>query len=183
VLHGVVSTGPPELIDIILRNGFRDLLRERYTDAASCQEDLLQLVNGSSRFPTLEDFLRELAFLTAIKEERHPEEIMEDGVVLSSIHQAKGLEWTAVFMVWCSEGMMPLALALKKLGGEEEERRLFYVTATHKKNRLYLCYPLTDYAWGIGNLTVSPSRFVTELSPYAARAKDCSYDQWLIDGK
>jgi DNA helicase-2/ATP-dependent DNA helicase PcrA len=182
-LQDAGSDSPPELIDIILRNGYRDLLQERYADAASREEDLLQLANFSSRFSTLEDFLSELALLTGITEENRPEEIVEDRVVLSSIHQAKGLEWTAVFMVWCSEGMMPLSRALKEPGGEEEERRLFYVAATRAKDHLYLCYPLTDYARGMGNLPVSPSRFILELSPYASRAKDRPYDQWLIDGE
>ena len=177
------STSPPELIDIILKSGYRDLLREKYADAASREEDLLQLANFSSRFSTLEDFLSELALLTGITEESRPEGSVEDSVVLSSIHQAKGLEWTAVFMVWCSEGMIPLARALKEPGGEEEERRLFYVAVTRAKDHLYLCYPLTDYARGMGQLPVSPSRFIMELSPYSARVKDRPYDQWQIDGE
>ncbi len=182
-LHGTGSTSPPELIDVILKSGYRDLLREKYADAASREEDLLQLANFSSRFSTLEDFLSELALLTGITEENRPEGSVEDSVVLSSIHQAKGLEWMAVFMVWCSEGMIPLARALKEPGGEEEERRLFYVAVTRAKDHLYLCYPLTDYARGMGQLPVSPSRFIMELSPYSARVKDRPYDQWQIDGE
>jgi len=182
-LQDAGAVSPPQLIDIILRNGYLDLLRERYADAASREEDLLQLANFSSRFSTLDGFLSELALLTGIMEESRPEEISGDRVVLSSIHQAKGLEWTTVFMVWCSEGMMPLSRALKEPGGEEEERRLFYVAATRAKDHLYLCYPLTDYSRGMGNLPVSPSRFILELSPYTARAKDRPYDQWLIDGE
>jgi DNA helicase-2/ATP-dependent DNA helicase PcrA len=84
-------------------------------------------------------------------------------------------------MIWCSEGMIPLARALKEPGGEEEERRLFYVATTRAKDELYLCYPLTDYARGMGNLPVSPSRFIMELSSYSAKAKDRPYDQWQID--
>jgi DNA helicase II / ATP-dependent DNA helicase PcrA len=181
-LRGAESTSPPDLIDVILKNGYRELLRERYTDAASREEDLLQLANFSSRFSSLDAFLSELALLTGITEGSHPEEIAEDRVVLTSIHQAKGLEWMAVFMVWCSEGMIPLARALKEPGGEEEERRLFYVAATRAKDHLYLSYPLTDYARGMGNLPVSPSRFIMELAPYTARSEDRPYDQWLIDG-
>ena len=180
-LNKTGSTSPPELIDIILKSGYRDLLREKYTDAASREEDLLQLANFASRFSTLEDFLSELALLTGITEESRPEGIVEDSVVLSSIHQAKGLEWIAVFMVWCSEGMIPLARTLKEPGGEEEERRLFYVAVTRAKDHLYLCYPLTDYARGMGHLPVSPSRFIMELSPYSARVKDRPFDQWQID--
>ena len=169
------------MIDAVLRSGYRDLLREGYSDASSREEDLIQLANFSSRFASLADFLSELALLTNITENDSQEETAQDRVVLSSIHQAKGLEWTAVLMIWCSEGMMPLARALKEPGGEEEERRLFYVATTRAKDQLYLCYPLTDYARGMGHLPVSPSRFIMELSPYSARAKDRPYEQWLID--
>lgn len=178
---GRAEAPPSELIDAIFGSGYRDLLRERYTDAASREEDLRQVANFSSRFPTLADFLSELALLTGMSEENTEEQSSEDRVVLSSIHQAKGLEWTAVLMIWCSEGMIPLARALKEEGGEEEERRLFYVATTRAKDQLYLCYPLTDYGRGMGHLPVSPSRFIMELSPYSARSKDRPYDQWMID--
>ena len=149
-LHGCESSNPSILIETILKSGYGDLLRERHTDAASREDDLIQFANYSSRFPSLEDFLSELALLTGVDEESRPEEIQEERVVLSSIHQAKGLEWKSVLMIWCSEGMIPLARALKEPGGEEEERRLFYVATTRAKDELYLCYPLTDYARGDG---------------------------------
>jgi DNA helicase II / ATP-dependent DNA helicase PcrA len=180
-LHGCDSSHPSILIETILKSGYSDLLRERHTDAASREDDLIQFANFSSRFTSLEDFLSELALLTGVNEESPAEEIPGDRVVLSSIHQAKGLEWTVVLMIWCCEGMMPLARALKEPGGEEEERRLFYVATTRAKDELYLCYPLTDYARGMGNLPVSPSRFIMELSSYSAKAKDRPYDQWQID--
>ncbi len=179
-LHDTASTSPQELVDVILKNGYRDLLREKYTDACSREEDLMQLANFSARFSSLEGFLSELALLTGVTEHQ-AEDSTEDRVVLTSIHQAKGLEWTVVFMVWCCEGMIPLARALKEPGGEEEERRLFYVASTRAKDNLYFCYPLTDYSRGMGNLPVSPSRFIMELAPYTARGKDRPYDQWLID--
>ena len=180
-LHGCNSSNPSILIETILKSGYSDLLRERHTDAVSREDDLIQFANFSSRFISLDDFLSELALLTGVNEESRPEEIHEDRVVLSSIHQAKGLEWKTVIMIWCSEGMMPLARALREPGGEEEERRLFYVATTRAKDELYLCYPLTDYARGMGNLPVSPSRFIMELSSYSAKAKDRPYDQWQID--
>jgi DNA helicase-2/ATP-dependent DNA helicase PcrA len=179
-LHGCESSNPSILIETILKSGYSDLLRERHTDAASREDDLIQFSNFSSRFPSLEDFLSELALLTGVNEEGRAEEIQEERVVLSSIHQAKGLEWKSVLMIWCSEGMIPLARALKEPGGEEEERRLFYVATTRAKDELYLCYPLTDYARGMGNLPVSLSRFIMELSSYSTREKDCPYDHWQI---
>jgi DNA helicase II / ATP-dependent DNA helicase PcrA len=180
-LHGCDSRNPSVLIEAILKGGYSDLLRERHTDALSREEDLIQFANFSSRFASLEDFLSELALLTGVNEENRDEESCEDRVVLSSIHQAKGLEWTAVFLIWCSEGMMPLARALNEPGGEEEERRLFYVATTRAKDQLYLSYPMTDYSRGMGNLPVSPSRFIMELSSYSTREKDRPYDHWQID--
>ncbi len=181
-LHNAGHARTSEMIDAILSGGYRDLLRERHSDAASREEDLVQLANFSSRFSSLDHFLSELALLTGVAEENRPEGPTTDSVVLSSIHQAKGLEWTAVFMVWCCEGMIPLARALKEKGGEEEERRLFYVAVTRAKDQLYLSYQLTDYGRGMGNLPVSPSRFIVELSPYSAPLYDRPYDQWQIDG-
>ncbi|MCE5264090.1 MAG: ATP-dependent helicase [Deltaproteobacteria bacterium] len=180
-LHGCDSRNPSVLIDAIMKGGYSDLLRERHTDAISREEDLIQFANFSSRFASLEDFLSELALLTSVNEESREEESREDRVVLSSIHQAKGLEWTAVLLIWCCEGMMPLARALKEPGGEEEERRLFYVATTRAKDQLYLSYPLTDYSRGMGNLPVSASRFILELSSYSTREKDRPYDHWQID--
>ena len=181
ILQGNRDDDPARLIEGVLNGGYRDILRVKYTDAVSREEDLLQMANFSTRFSSLDDFLCELALLTGIAEDDSPDEERKDRVTLSSIHQAKGLEWTSVFLIWCCEGMIPLARALKEPGGEEEERRLFYVAATRAKDHLYLSYPLTDYTRGLGNLPVSPSRFIMELAPYAARSKDRPYDQWLID--
>lgn len=181
ILHGCENRGPSLLIDLILKSGYSDYLRERYPDALSREEDLIQFANFSSRFTSLEGFLSELALLTGFTEEGGIEEIREDRVVLSSIHQAKGLEWKVVFMIWCCEGMMPLARALKEPGGEEEERRLFYVATTRAKDQLYLCYPMTDYSREMGHLPVQPSRFILELSSFVNRKKERPYDQWQID--
>lgn len=179
-LKGCADNDTPRLIEAVLSGGYRDLLQERYGDASSREEDILQVAHFSSRFASLADFLSELALLTGPTEETSQ---ADEGnrVVLSSIHQAKGLEWSSVFLIWCSEGMMPLARALQEPGGEEEERRLFYVATTRAKDQLYLCYPLTDYGRGMGNLPVSPSRFVMELSPYSSRGGECPYDRWLVD--
>lgn len=179
-LRGCESPNPSLLIEAIMKGGYSDVLRQRHSDAISREEDLIQFANFSSRFASLEDFLSELALLTGVNEEDEEDRSQDDRVVLSSIHQAKGLEWKAVLMIWCSEGMMPLARALKEEGGEEEERRLFYVATTRAKDQLYLCYPLTDYGRGMGNLPVSPSRFIMELSSYSSREKDRPYDHWQI---
>ena len=174
---------PAGLADRILDSGYRESLRERFPDSASRLEDLEQFVLFAENYDSLSDFLSQLALLTNMAEEGEgaPDLITEDRAVLSTIHQAKGLEWSVVFLIWCAEGMIPLNRALKEPGGEEEERRLFYVAATRAKDQLYLCYPLTDYARGMGSLPVGPSRFIRELRPASSRSRDLPYEQWLVD--
>ncbi|HYA12744.1 MAG TPA: ATP-dependent helicase [Syntrophales bacterium] len=174
---------PSEIIEILLEGGYRDHLREKYTDAASREDDLIQLSNFSLRFCSLEDFLGELSLLTNMTEVNESEADDENGdrVILSTIHQAKGLEWSVVLIIWCADGMLPLARALKDPNGEEEERRLFYVATTRAKDQLYLCYPLTSYTRGMGNMMQMPSRFIRELSPQATYKKACPFDQWVVD--
>ena len=181
-LYGAKEASPPLLVEAVIKNGYFDLLRETRTDASSREDDLLQFMNFASRFSSLDGFLSELALLTSVNDDEKEEEAMaQDKVVLSSIHQAKGLEWTAVLMIWCSEGMMPLARALNDPGGEEEERRLFYVAATRAKDQLYLCYPLMDYARGMGNTIVRPSRFIMELSSDSRGSREMPYERWQVE--
>jgi len=73
------------------------------------------------------------------------------------------------FLIWCADGMIPLARALREPGGEEEERRLFYVAVTRARDQLYLCSPMLDYTRSAGTLTLSPSRFISEIAPLSAQ--------------
>ncbi|MDO8722689.1 MAG: ATP-dependent helicase, partial [Syntrophales bacterium] len=135
-----------------------------------------QLAEYSAKFFSLDNFLNELALMTNMNEGEEREDEERESVVLSSIHQAKGLEWQVVLMLWCAEGMLPLARALKEPDGEEEERRLFYVAVTRAKDQLYLCYPLLDYGRGMGNMVLSPSRFIREVTPPSSRHLERPYE-------
>ncbi len=183
IMDSLPGASPARIIEILLESGYQDYLQEKYTDAALRVDDLEQLVNFSARYQTLEDFLSELSLMTNMTEvnEAKPDDTNGDKVVLSSIHQAKGLEWSVVLMIWCSDGMLPLARSLKDREGEEEERRLFYVATTRAKDQLYLCYPQMSYARGIGSVNQIPSRFIREVSPSSRHTKACPYDQWMID--
>jgi DNA helicase-2/ATP-dependent DNA helicase PcrA len=88
----------------------------------------------------------------------------KEAVTLTTAHQAKGLEWKAVFAVWLADGMFPHSRAVEE-GGEEEERRLFYVTVTRAKDELYLTYPLIWHQARDGDVLQRPSRFLADLSP------------------
>jgi len=173
---------PERIIDVLLnRGGYRVYLQDNYSDASSREEDLIQLGNFSAQFLQMEDFLNELALLTNMaKEENIGEEDDEDKVALSTIHQAKGLEWSYVFLIWCADGMIPLQKALKEQDGEEEERRLFYVAVTRAKDQLYLCYPALDYTRSSGVLNMAPSRFIREIAPLSEYDADRPFEQWML---
>jgi len=183
IISCMPDINPSKIIEILLEGGYREYLQERYSDAASREDDLEQLSNFSLRFYSLEDFLNELSLMTNMTETSDAQMYQTNGnkVILSTIHQAKGLEWSVVIMIWCSDGMLPLARALKEPDGVEEERRLFYVATTRAKDQLYLCYPLMSYSRGMGSTAQSPSRFIRELSPSSRYTKACPYDQWIVE--
>jgi DNA helicase-2/ATP-dependent DNA helicase PcrA len=79
------------------------------------------------------------------------------------VHQAKGLEWRAVFVIWLTEGMFPGSRSLEKPESLEEERRLFYVAITRGRDHLHLCYPLVRLNSGYGDPFQRRSRFVAEI--------------------
>jgi len=119
---------PGEAIEKVLEEGYQEYLRAEFLNADQRIEDVQQLAQYARGYEDTEAFLAEIALLTELSAETvaeggEPDEKM----VLSSVHQAKGLEWRAVFLVWLADGRFPSAQALKDTAGEEEERRLFYV--------------------------------------------------------
>ena len=97
-------------------------------------------------------------------------------MVLSSVHQAKGLEWRAVFLVWLADGRFPSAQALRDRDGEEEERRLFYVACTRARDELFLCFPLVEAPRDRERVVLKASRFVEELP-----GDPVIYERWQLD--
>ena len=96
----------------------------------------------------------------------------DECVVLSTVHQAKGLEWSAVFVVWLADGRFPAAKAMKDSENLEEERRLLYVATTRAKEELYLCYPIIASSWRQA-MIMKPSRFLKEIDQDA-------YEMWIV---
>ena len=166
---------PSEMIRLIINNGYEDYLLTKYTDAESRIEDLSQLSTFALQYESTKDFLSELALLTSVAAE---DVVMggddDERVKLSSVHQAKGLEWKVVFIIWLSDGRFPSAKALKNGEGEEEERRLFYVAATRARDELYLCYPIMSQDRWQESIIMKPSRFIQELP-------EENYQKWVID--
>ncbi len=172
---------PERIISVLLDEcDYRTYLQDTYAEADNREDDLIQLGSFATRFSSMEEFLNELALLTNLSKEEEIEEHKDDKVVLTTIHQAKGLEWQYVFLIWCADGMIPLFRALKDPDGEEEERRLFYVAVTRAKDQLYLSYPVLDYSRASGEVTQCPSRFISEIAPLSSKSESRPFEQWAL---
>ena len=164
---------PADMISSVLSNGYIEYLKYNYPNCDARLEDIGQLINFSTQYQTVESFLSELSLMSGISGEDIISADREDEkVILSTIHQAKGLEWKIVFIIWCAEGRFPNPKALEE-GGLEEERRLFYVATTRAMDELYFCYPILAFDKQVGAIILKPSRFVSEL-----RSSD--YEEWQI---
>lgn len=166
---------PSEMIRFIIESGYEDYLFTKYTDAESRIEDLNQLSTFAMQYESTKELLSDLALLTSVVAE---DVIMggedDEKVKLSSVHQAKGLEWKVVFIIWLSDGRFPAAKAIKNGEGEEEERRLFYVAVTRARDEIYLCYPIMSQDRWQEAMIMKPSRFIQEIP-------EEFYEKWVID--
>jgi DNA helicase-2/ATP-dependent DNA helicase PcrA len=152
---------PSSAIDHILRQGYEDYLYNRYPNAEERIEDIEQMTKFALHYTSLETFVSEMSLESVSGGETEEGDGERECVILSTVHQAKGLEWSTVFIIGLNDGRFPSAKSLKT-DYEEEERRLFYVAVTRAKDDLYLCYPITSEEWhGLGVLR--PSRFIREL--------------------
>jgi len=106
-----------------------------------------------------------LALLSNLEaEEDKPAQRDEEQMRLSTIHQAKGLEFDVVFVIMLCDGLFPSERSLETVDGEEEERRLMYVAITRARNELYLTYPLVRSSPSAsGDYMQRPSRFLEEI--------------------
>jgi DNA helicase-2/ATP-dependent DNA helicase PcrA len=153
------------MIRTVLEAGYEDYMQEEFANYRARQEDLEQLASFALQFASVEEFLTQLALQTTVEAEAsRPAGRDEEEVLLSTIHQAKGLEFDVVFIIMLCDGSFPAARAMEDPEGEEEERRLFYVAITRARDELYLTYPIVRVSRG--NWTAQdqqPSRFLQEL--------------------
>jgi DNA helicase-2/ATP-dependent DNA helicase PcrA len=154
-----------KMLRLVIDAGYDDYLKETFANYRSRLEDLEQLAAFAFQFGTVEEFLTQLALLTNVEAEGDRSQNDDEKIRLSTIHQAKGLEFEVVFVIMLCDGMFPSARSMDSTDGEEEERRLFYVSITRAKNELYLSYPLIRGGYGnTGNDAFqSPSRFLSEI--------------------
>jgi DNA helicase-2/ATP-dependent DNA helicase PcrA len=162
-----VRRSAAKMLRLVMDAGYDDYLKENYDNYQRRLDELQQLAEFSFQFGGVEDFLTQLALLTNVEAEGERESKDDsERMRLSTIHQAKGLEFDAVFVIMLCDGLFPSARSMETGEGEEEERRLFYVAITRARNELYLSYPLIRGGFGNSGSDIMqiPSRFLAEIS-------------------
>jgi DNA helicase-2/ATP-dependent DNA helicase PcrA len=164
--HPEIRRSPARVIQLVLEAGYDEYLKETYANYRTRREDIEQLAGFSRQFNSVEEFLTQLALQTSIEaEDAMPGPRDEEAVRLSTIHQAKGLEFDVVFIIMLCDGLFPSARSLEFPENIEEERRLFYVAITRARDELHLSYPLYRPIGAGGESMQHPSRFLGELPP------------------
>ena len=160
-----VFAHPAEMIRVVIEAGYEAYLQETYANYRARREDLEQLTGFARQFGGLEEFLTQLSLLSNVDTEGAAAVPDDEGQIrLSTIHQAKGLEFDVVFLIMLCDGLFPAARSLEQAEKVEEERRLFYVAITRARNELYLTYPCRRVTAGYGgDLMQQPSRFLQGL--------------------
>jgi DNA helicase-2/ATP-dependent DNA helicase PcrA len=148
-----------------LMNHYQPILKDTHDDFQKRMKDLDMFASIAERYTSLPVFLADMALEPPNDSvaDLGPEGTEREFLTLSTVHSAKGLEWTTVFVMHLVEGRFPMAAAAGSFDDMEEERRLFYVACTRAKRNLYLTYPVRMYERFSGNTLSDPSRFISEM--------------------
>ena len=155
-----------KLIDDFVHNFYGDHLRRQFEeeDAESRLDDLGELTAQIAASPEgLKGFLAEVALMTNLDAKARAD-LPADHMHLTTIHQAKGMEWPVVILPWLVDGIFPSSRSVED-GNMDEERRLFYVAVTRAKDRLYMMTPKSRRTADGGCYPVESSVFVKEIPP------------------
>lgn len=156
----------PDAIERFLDIFYDAYVHKSFDNPVRRLDDLQELAMQIESSPTLSKFLSEIALLTNIDHEYSQMQGAEaEQIHLSTVHQAKGLEWPVVIMLWVVEGMFPSARSLGETESDAEERRLFYVAVTRAKDELVLGVPEFRRMRDGGFMPCENSRFIDELPP------------------
>jgi DNA helicase-2/ATP-dependent DNA helicase PcrA len=182
LMAGALELSVSELLERLLdRSGYLESLEaERTIEARGRIENLEELVGVAHEFeasspePSLSTFLQEVSLYSdqdALRDD-------EGGgqVTLMTLHNAKGLEFTAVFMIGVEEGIFPHSRSLEE-GSLEEERRLCYVGMTRAKERLTLTHAMRRSLYGRSDANL-PSRFLDELPEAGVERERLAPTSW-----
>src|SRR6266496_3172752 len=155
---------PSEMIRSVVEAIYDDYAKVNFSSYELRREDLDQLAVFARQFKDVHEFLSQLALISNVDAEAAPNQTSDkEAVNLSTVHQAKGLEFHTVFVIWLTDGMFPSSRSLDTRDALEEERRLFYVSITRARDELYLTFPHMRLSGGYGDVFQRPSRFLQEI--------------------
>ncbi len=152
-------------------NLVKELFNDKTTEGLARYENVQELLNSIKEWTespsnedgelgdkTLGSYLQQITLLTDADEDKENTDVVK----LMTIHAAKGLEFSCVFVGGIEETLFPSSMSINTREELEEERRLFYVAVTRAKQRLWLTYANTRYRFGqlVQN---EPSRFIEEM--------------------
>ena len=135
-------------------------------------QNIEELLNGINELKIIDDelidskiklstFLEDVSLATDFDDKKNNN---DNSVSLMTVHLAKGLEFSDVYIVGLEEDLFPSPMNIDSRNGLEEERRLFYVALTRAKNKVNISYSQTRYRWGDLDYC-EPSRFISEIDP------------------
>jgi DNA helicase-2/ATP-dependent DNA helicase PcrA len=173
LMAGALELSVPELVQRVLeRSGYLEALEaERTIEAQGRMENLSELVGVAQEYqaqapePNLSSFLQEISLYSDQDAIRGEESL----VTLMTLHNAKGLEFRAVFIIGMEDGIFPHSRSLEE-AMLEEERRLCYVGMTRAQERLALTHAASRSLWGARSYNL-PSRFLDELPDEVERER------------
>lgn len=161
VADAMQTMKPADAVQTAIDGWYGDYLKGAFADYLDRLDELKALVGFAARFDETQDFLAQIVLLNSETSDRHVDPDTE-AIKLTTVHQAKGLEYDVVFLIGLADGQFPGRRSIES-GDVEEERRLFYVAVTRARNELYLTYPKVATRAGPGGMLLTPSRFILEL--------------------
>ncbi len=149
-----------ELMERIFnRTGYLDMYNLHDEEDYMRLENIKELKSVAINFPKPVEFLEQIALVESEYFEGEKKKKNSEGVRLTTLHQAKGLEFEYVFIVGLEEGILPHSRSVDNQFQLEEERRLFYVGITRARQKLYITYAKRRFIFGRRNEAMK-SRFI-----------------------
>ena len=141
----------PEMAVESVMKYYNPILKQKYDDYPRREKDIEQLISIAGGYKKLRPLLDDLTLDPPNSSADITSEYKGERLTLSTVHSAKGLEWSMVFVINVNDGFFPNVRAYGNEASLEEERRLMYVAATRAKNNLILCYPGSEEppAWSL----------------------------------
>lgn len=167
-----------KITEAVLDEWYYGYLSVSFENAEQRLEDIEHLSLLLEKYDDVEKFLSDISLSESFNAQRSGgyQEGYEDSLVLSTVHQAKGLEWHTVFIIGLVDGWFPHWKSKDSNSDLEEERRIFYVAVTRAERQLYLTFPVTAKSYRSGSNLATISPFLQELN-------SDSYQEWRVELK